>query len=115
MITSAGSTGSIQVVSNSSSPWLANNSANVFIGQMRFISGKCEVYDGQGWQQISSHINVTLNSEVEDIINWARQKKAEEYRLKDLASKYPAVKDLKEKLDMVLALVQEEKKADGTS
>ena len=115
MITSVGSIVSIQVVSNSSSPWLALNSANTFIGQMRFISGKCEVYDGQGWQQISSHINVTLNSEVEDIIKWARQKKSEDDKLKILASKYPAVKDLKEKLDMVLALVQEEKKADGTS
>jgi hypothetical protein len=40
---------------------------------------------------------------------WAKKKMQEDQRIEELAKQYPAVKDAKEKLDIIVKLVQDEK------
>ena len=105
------SEGSIVTLSPlSASPYVNQNNSNSLVGQLRYCGAKLEVYDGTNWVQVRYTVYLKLTSDAEEAIKWVMQKKAEEYRLKDLTDKYPAVKDLKEKLDVVLALVKEEEK-----
>jgi hypothetical protein len=43
-----------------------------------------------------------------DIMQWAARKMEEEKRILALAEQYPAVKDAKEQLDIIMALVKQE-------
>jgi Flp pilus assembly CpaF family ATPase len=47
--------------------------------------------------------------ELTDIIVWAKKKMQSERKIEELAKQYPAVKDAKEKLDIIVKLVQDEK------
>jgi hypothetical protein len=104
------SEGSIITLSGPASPFISQNNSNSLIGQLRYSGARIEVYDGTNWVPMRNTVYLKLTSDAEEAIKWVMQKKAEEYRLKDLADKYPAVKDLKEKLDVILALVKEEEK-----
>lgn len=104
------STGSILISQSPSSPYIGSNTGNSVVGQMRYHSGRVEVYDGSSWLPISSNVYINLTPDAEDAIKWVMKKKAEEYQLIELAAKYPAIKDLREKLDVVIALVKEEEK-----
>jgi hypothetical protein len=42
-------------------------------------------------------------------LEWAKKRMEYEKKVEQLASQYPAVKDAKEKLDIILKLVQDEK------
>jgi len=43
-----------------------------------------------------------------EVLEWARKKMEFEKKLEKLASQYPAVKDAKEKLEIVMKLVQDD-------
>lgn len=99
-------------------PSFYNNSAtnnNTLVGQVRYNgSGQCmEVYDGMTWLSISStYPTVGLTSEVQTILNWAREKMTEEQRLLELAKTNPtladalgAMKRAEEQVKIVAALV----------
>lgn len=67
-----------------------------------------EVYDGNTWLQLGATADVALSPEANDLLMWARHKKQEELRIQSLIDEHPGVKDLKEKLDMMIALVNQE-------
>lgn len=107
-------------VNNGYASWPAfyNNSTssnNTLVGQMRYngSSQNMEVYDGIAWITIaSSYPTVELTSEVQSVLQWAREKIAEEARIKELADKHPtvadaleAVKKAEEQVRIVAALV----------
>lgn len=80
-------------------------------GMVRYNSNmqQFEINDGNSWLTIAgAHPSIGLSPAAESAINWSIAKMAEEQRITELAQKYPAVKDLQEKLDMMLALVKEE-------
>ena len=84
-------------------------------GQMRFNtnSNNIEVWDGVTWKEISAnYASVGLTSEAESLLDWVRVKRDEEITFKSLLESHPGIKDLKEKLDMMVALVIKEQ--DGT-
>jgi len=84
-------------------------------GQMRFNtnSNNIEVWDGVTWKEISNnYASVGLTSEAESLLDWVRVKRDEEITFKSLLESHPGIKDLKEKLDMMVALVTKEQ--DGT-
>jgi cell division protein FtsB len=74
------------------------------------------VFNGTGWQQISSsYATVTLDQDILDVIQWARKKRKEEQELKKLSEENVAIKDLleqvKEKqqqIQMVATLIRKE-------
>jgi hypothetical protein len=68
-----------------------------------------EVYDGCSWYDIDVHqVQLGLDTDTVEILNWARQKRAQEQKLEQLADQYPAVKSLKEKLDLICHIVESE-------
>jgi hypothetical protein len=80
-------------------------------GMVRYNSNmqQFEINDGNSWLSIAgAYPSIGLSPAAESAINWVIAKMAEEQRMLELAKKYPAVKDLQERLDMVLALVIEE-------
>ena len=80
-------------------------------GQMRFNtnSNNIEVWDGVTWKEISNnYASVGLTSEAESLLDWAREKRNEDQKFKSLMQSHPGVRALKEKLDILVALVQQE-------
>ena len=89
-------------------PYIAPGASNV--GQLRFNTNNnnLEVWDGVVWKEIiNNYTSIGLTGEAEDLLDWAKQKRNEDLKFKELMDKHPAVKDLKEKLDIVIALVNE--------
>lgn len=91
-----------------------------YAGDLRFngSNNMIEVYDGNSWFQVhGGHAYVDLSSDVKDLLEWARKKKIEDDRLKDLASSNPTIKSLleqikqkEEQIKMVEILIQDEVK-----
>ena len=85
-------------------------------GMVRYngSSQNFEIYDGGTWMTMYSTVaTVSMDYEVQTILNWARDKMAEDLRLKELAKTHPtvadamaAVKMAEEKLQAVVALTR---------
>lgn len=77
-----------------------------------------EVNDGNSWQQIqSAYPMISLTSDAETLLDWARAKRDEEWRIAALAAKHPTVADAlaavqlaKEKLQVVTLLCDTDSK-----
>lgn len=73
-----------------------------------------EVYDGNSWLTFSGNSTmIELDSDTQNILSWARTKRAEEEYLKNEAEKNPTIKDLIDqrneidnKITMVKTLIQ---------
>ena len=80
-------------------------------GQVRWNgnSKEFEVCDNNSgnWYRINPEIELGCDSELATVIQWAKRKMVEEKRIEELAKQYPAVKDTKERLDIILKLVQD--------
>jgi hypothetical protein len=61
------------------------------------------------WYKIDNTVELRNDPELTDIIVWAKKKMQSERKIEELAKQYPAVKDAKEKLDIIVKLVQDEK------
>ena len=77
-----------------------------------------EVNDGNSWQPIhSAHPMIALSSDAEFLLDWARAKRDEEWRIAAMAAKHPTVADAlaavelaREKLQVVTALCDTDSK-----
>ncbi len=94
--------------------WQIDNSYNLpnTTGQVRWNgSTKCfEVSDNNmngSWYKIDNTIQLSSDPQLESVLNWAKKKMAEDERIEKLAKEYSAVKDAKEKLDIIIKLVQD--------
>ena len=119
MIKSINGGNGLQITNNYNTwPTFYNNpqsTGNTLIGQVRYngSSQNLEVSDGNSWLiMTSAYPTVELSGEVQSILNWARMKMAEEYRIKELAAKHPTVADAlkavelaEEQVKVVAALV----------
>lgn len=80
-------------------------------GQVRYNtnSNNMEVWDGMCWKEINNnYASIGLTSEAETLLDWARDKRNEDARFKALMELHPGIRDLKEKLDVMVALVAKE-------
>jgi hypothetical protein len=73
-----------------------------------------ETYNGHSWVQLQSTAMIGLNQDYISAIEWAKSKMTEEYQIRELAAKHPAVADAlaavsraEEQVKIVAALVQE--------
>jgi len=92
------------------------NMSNPSAGMVRYNGNNqnFEVYDGNSWLTFSGNSTmIELDSDTQNIISWARTKRAEEEYLKSEAEKNPAIKDLlnqrneiDNKITMVKTLLQ---------
>lgn len=70
-----------------------------------------EVADPNGsWHRIDPTVELESTAQLAEVIDWARNKMEFEKKLDKLASQYPAVKDAKEKLELVMKLVQDDQR-----
>jgi hypothetical protein len=103
----------MQVVGGHASTYINNYSGLQNVGNVRFNTNnqRMEVYDGNTWMSINmSSAQVGLNQEAESLLDWAREKKAEEQKLKALMEQHPGLQDLHDKLEMMKILCYEEEK-----
>lgn len=82
-------------------------------GQVRWNGiHKCfEVCDNNNdgtWYKINNIIELRSDPQIGEILDWAKKKMLDERKIEELAKQYPAVKDAKEKLDILVKLVQDE-------
>ena len=81
-------------------------------GQVRWNgSSKCfEVCDNSitgSWTRIDNSIQLSSDPQLTQVLEWAKKKMIEDEKIDRLAKEYPAVKDAKEKLDIIIKLVQD--------
>jgi hypothetical protein len=65
------------------------------IGNMRFNTStqNMEIWDGNNWITLqSSYATVQLTDEAINLLDWAREKRAEEWKIQELIKTNPAVK-----------------------
>lgn len=82
-------------------------------GQLRFntITSILEVWDGATWRELSNnYVSVGLTSDAESLLDWAREHRDKIMEQERLMASHPGIKDLKEKLDMMIELVREEER-----
>jgi hypothetical protein len=77
---------------NPSNPYISPGSQSA--GMMRYNTNmnNVEVYDGHSWKEIESYAGISLTSEAEALLDWARRKRDEEFQIQLLAKDHPAVK-----------------------
>jgi len=77
---------------NPTNPYISPGSQSA--GMMRYNTNMniVEIYDGQVWKEIESYAGISLTSEAESLLDWARKKRDEELQYKLLAESHPAVK-----------------------
>ena len=95
-------------------PYTAKPYVNVYsgalnVGAVRYNpSSSCmEVWDGTAWQQYRDDSTVDLANETKATLDWARQKMQEEQRLEQLMAQHPGLRDLHERFEVMLRLVQQ--------
>ena len=78
---------------NTALPYVGPNSNNPMTGMIRINGTEMEVFNGSGWQMLStSYATVGLDQDVLDIVQWARKKRDEELAWESLAKDNRAVK-----------------------
>ena len=91
-------------VSNSSTSWpyFQNYNNNSVSGTVKY-DGQTQsfmVYDGTMWQSLpSSYPLIEMSPDVHELLQWAKQKRDQEYKIKDLMLQYPTLADAKNQLD----------------
>lgn len=69
-----------------------------------------EVNDGITWRQLTwNNPTIEFDNNTQDVLDWARQKMAQEKELDKLALEYPALAQLKENMELMLNLVKDHK------
>ena len=81
-------------------------------GQVRWNGNnkEFEVCDNNSgnWYRINPEIELRNDPQLSEVLEWAKKKMLYEQKLEKLAKEYPAVKDAKEKLDIIMKLVQDQ-------
>ncbi len=91
-------------------PYINQNTTNPMTGMMRVWGSDLQTFDGSSWLNMnSSYATVSLDSELQVLLNWGRRKMLEEQDLQSLMEKHPGLKDTKDRYEVMLALVREHK------
>ena len=75
---------------------------------MRIWGTDMQVFDGSSWQNImSSYATVELDGETRALLQWIRDKQAEEREIETLSNDHPAVRIAKENLNKIKAAMEQ--------
>ena len=118
MIKSITSLGKYMGVMNAQAPsmYMNHHVGLQGIGNVRYntVTNTFEVFDGNMWMQLSTaNAQIGLTAEAEGILDWARHKRAEEERIMRLAEEHSGIRDLQQKLEVMIALVSKDKENDS--
>ena len=101
----------MQVSGGSASTYVNGYSGLQGVGNMRYntTNQNMEVFDGSTWVTLNmGYASVGLTGEAEVLLDWAKQKRDEEFKLKSLMEKHPGLKEAYERLEIMKALTLEE-------
>lgn len=68
------------------------------------VSAQLEVWDGSTWMRLPSQ-HIELDSTVQDLLVWARNKIQEERKIEQMLQEHPELKELKDKYEMMRVLL----------
>jgi spore coat protein U-like protein len=90
----------------------SNNLTIPSAGDIRFnsntVGSKFEVYTGVQWMPLGENVyTLDLSPDVQQVINWARKKMAEEAKLEKMMSQHPGLQKAWEQLEIMKRLCQE--------
>ena len=91
----------LTVLGGPGSTYVNNSSGSIGVGNMRYntTNQNIEIYDGNDWIQMQTgYATVSMTPEAESLLDWARQKRDEEYQRMELTKTNPAIKDLVEQI-----------------
>lgn len=101
----------ITVQYNGGSPYVNMNNASAGMVRYNGNSSSLEVYDGSSWLQLdTSYPTIGLDGNIMSAIEWARKKRDEEEELLRLCKEHPGLQEAYERLQIMKALILEEKK-----
>lgn len=109
------STSPFMFVSDYGKPYVANGGQSSGELRRNVTTQQIEAFNGVTWIPVGQHVNIGLSADGIAIMQWAQSKMREEERLEKLMSKHPGVRDLKEKLDLMIALTQKEENDTSTT
>ena len=103
---------------NTGVPYINQNINNPMQGMIRVSGNDMQVFDGTSWIIMStSYASVGLTNDAEALLDWARQKRADEADTMKLAETNPTIKSLldemhkyKNQIEMVKILMKDEVK-----
>ena len=102
------STSPFMTVSDYGKPYVANGGQSSGELRRNTSTTQVEAFNGSTWIPIGQHVSVGLSSDGLEVMHWAQKKMREEQRIEDLMSEHPGIRDLKEKLDLMIALTTKE-------
>ena len=92
---------------NTSLQYVSQNVGNPMQGMIRVWGTDMQVFDGSGWQNIqSSYASIELDNDTQSLLQWIRNKRAEEQEIESLAADHPAVRIAKENLNKARAEIE---------
>ena len=110
------SSASVVVSGGPGSTYVNGYSGAQGVGNMRYntTSQKTEVFDGTTWITLNTgSMSIGLSPDVESLLDWARRKRSEEFKMQSMAEKHPAINDLlnqikdkEEQIKMVITLIE---------
>ena len=93
---------------DTSVPYINQNTINPMTGMVRVWGSDMQVFDGTSWLNMnSSYATVSLDPELQVLLDWVRRKMVEEQDLQSLMEKHPGLKDAKDRFEVMLALVND--------
>lgn len=100
----------------SSMPYVSPNANNPMQGMLRMNGSNMEVFDGTSWISVGlQNINISLNQQAVQALDWCQKKIIEETKLTELAKNSPTIADAlasyneaRTKLEMILTLTDGE-------
>ncbi len=111
----------LTVSGGSGSTYVNNFSGAQGVGNMRYntSSQNIEIYDGNNWIPMQSgYTTVAMTPEAESLLDWAKQKRNEEFESEALAKSNPTIADLlaqKNKIDEQINIVKTLIKSETTN
>lgn len=96
----------LRVESRYGSPSISPGSQSAGIVRYNSSMSRMEVYDGVVWLELGGSVEIGLSYQAEEVLHWARKKMEEEAQIEQLVKQHEGIRDLKEKLDMMIALVR---------
>ena len=88
-------------------PYTTNGTERAIEGEVRAINGQLQVYNGSMWQTITA-TTLMNDAQINELVEWASKKMAQELEDQQLAEKFPAFAKAKENYDMIRRLVENE-------
>ncbi len=99
---------SILVTAHTYTPFYTPDDKNLHDGAVRTARGGLEYYDSRNgcWLPLpGADVKVEIAPHVQVVLDWAYGKMQEDFKLQELAEKYPAFKQAKENYEIVKAMV----------